>query len=68
MIELEKIRRRHNRVYGGKLIAQAYCDMGELIREMDRLLQRESDLLAACANHAERYRLLQGAYEDLKEG
>jgi hypothetical protein len=66
MIELEKIRRRHAKCYGGKLIAQAHCDMGELLRFIEHLQKRESELLAACANLNEKLRFAQSAIDDLK--
>lgn len=66
LIELNKIRKRHKKVYDGKLIAQAHCDMGELLRFIDHLQKREVELLSACANLNERLRLAQSAIDDMR--
>ncbi len=66
MIELDAIRRRHKKCYGGKLIAQAHCDMGELLLFIGNLQKREVELLSACAKLAEKQKLLQMEIDDLK--
>jgi predicted nucleic acid-binding Zn-ribbon protein len=67
LIELDKIKARHETCYHGHLIAQAHVDIGELIRFIEILQKREVDLLQTCAELTDRIKQLQSALDDAHE-